>query len=366
MFRKLIKSAFPALAKSNKKPNYEVFAQSKASANVDSNSFTQTQQSPSSYEAPPSRFELDQAFTNYLFNADVTGNQEDEISKFVKQQIEKIITTQAKAIIHELPVMPATISELANQLSSDDFDTDYLLKIIAAEPTIAADIIKLANTTKYKRGSKDITDLKTAFVNVGSSGLLEGAIYGYLNGYKPVVGVYFKQFGGRIWQHSQNTADFTQEIIKRKFPELAASAYFVGLIRNLGEMVLFQLMVEAFSWVDPDCKPNALVLKQIIDKYALRLTYIIAKTWQLPESVLLPLAIQIKATNSTQLLSVKDKHPVAVANYDASKLSQLIMLRQSQRIDDELLEQEINKLTDAAAISKMAEKHLAIDRLIID
>ncbi|REL29587.1 HDOD domain-containing protein [Thalassotalea euphylliae] len=361
MFRKLIKSAFPTLAKSQKKPNYEAFAQSKATTEVDATSPNEAQQNVSASSIPSIRFELGQAFTNYLFNSEVTGSHVDEISQFVKQQIETIITTQAKAIINELPVMPATITDLANQLSSGDFDTDYLLKIIAAEPTIAADVIKLANTTKYKRGTKDITDLKTAFVTVGTAGLLEGAIYGYINGYKPVTSAYFKQFGERIWQHSQNTADFTQEIVKRQAPEAAASAYFVGLIRNLGEMVLFQLMVEAFSWVDPDCRPNALVLKQIIDKYSIKLTYIIAKTWQLPESVLLPLAVQIKATNVTQLMSVKDKHPVAAANYDANKLSQLIMLRQSQRIDDVALEKEINKLINVPATRKIVEKYMAID-----
>lgn len=365
MFRKLLKSTLPTLAKSKSKPNYEAFAQSKSAPPVEplptENSVPQ-QVSPVSVDVTePLKFELTQAFTSYLFNSQVTGRQEDAISQFVKQQVETIITTQAKSIVHELPVMPATITELANQLSTEDFDTDHLLKIIAAEPSIAADIIKLANTTKYKRGDKEITDLKAAFVTVGAAGLLEGAVYGYINGYKPVTNVYFKQFGERVWRHSQNTADFTQAIIKGQAPELAATAYFVGLLRNLGKMVLFQLIVEAFSWVDPDCKPNAYVLKQITDKYGLKLTYTIAKTWQLPESILLPIALQIKATNTAQLASVKDKHQVAVANYDARKLSQLLMLKQSGRIEEEDFYRELNLLVNHVEARKIAEKYIAAD-----
>ncbi len=40
------------------------------------------------------------------------------------------------------------------------------------------------------------------------------------------------------------------------------------------------------------CHPNSLALKRLINSYSIRLTYTIAKFWELPESVLAAIGYQ--------------------------------------------------------------------------
>ena len=68
MFRKLLKSTLPTLAKSKSKPNYEAFAQSKSAPPVEplpTESSVPQHVSPVSVDvAEPLKFELTQAFTS--------------------------------------------------------------------------------------------------------------------------------------------------------------------------------------------------------------------------------------------------------------------------------------------------------------
>jgi HD-like signal output (HDOD) protein len=330
MFKRVLQALFPSLKgqplKTSPKSVNNV-------ENISQQKHSETSQPPAPQhtlraDKPLSPHDAD--FLNYLFGESRLNTESDPFSDFVAARIEKLLLSP-KALLTELPVMPASITTLMSELKSDEFNVEALLKVIDKEPSMAADMIKLANSARYRRSEKEVTDLKTAFMNMGSQGLIEGVINAYLKEFSPTVNIYWRQFGEKIWDHSLRTACYSRELLKDSASsEDESTAYFVGLIRNLGKMIIFQVMVEAFRHVDPNVPPNSTAFKRLINSYAIKLTYTLAKFWELPESVLLAIAYQ-----ESQKFAAT---PLAITVLEANYLSELQSLLQSGIIDLETFE----------------------------
>ncbi|PMK92460.1 HDOD domain-containing protein [Vibrio lentus] len=357
MFKRVLQALFSPFVDSKNKPSAEPVQkeqqQTVATDSVQSSIFVP----PSS--ALPSSFIVDKAislhdgeFLDYLFGESRLRTESDPFSDFVACQIERLIRSP-KALLNELPVMPASVTTLMAELQSDEFDVDALLKVIEREPSMAADVIKLANSAFYKRGEKQVTDLKTAFLNMGSQGLVEGVVNSYMKNFTPGNNIYWRHFGEKIWNHSVQTASFTKELMKdSSSQEDQAAAYFVGLIRNLGKM-----MVEAFKHVDPSVPPNSLALKRLMNSYSIRLTYTIAKFWELPESVLTAIGYQESSRYECT--------PLGQAVFEANYLSELQYLLEVKMITAENFETRCQQTIATPAANLVANRLLKESELAL-
>ncbi|MEZ9546299.1 MULTISPECIES: HDOD domain-containing protein [Vibrio] len=353
MFKRVLQALFSPFVDSKNKPSAEPVQQEQQQT-------VATDSVPSSIFVPPSSAQPsslivdktlslhDGEFLDYLFGESRLRTESDPFSDFVACQIERLIRSP-KALLNELPVMPASVTTLMAELQSDEFDIDALLRVIEREPSMAADVIKLANSAFYKRGEKQVTDLKTAFLNMGSQGLVEGVVNSYMKNFTPGNNIYWRHFGEKIWYHSVQTASFSKELMKdSSSQEDQAAAYFVGLIRNLGKMIIFQMMVEAFKHVDPSVPPNSLALKRLMNSYSIRLTYTIAKFWELPESVLTAIGYQESSRYECT--------PLGQAVFEANYLSELKYLLEEQAIEAEQFKTRCKETLLSPAAFKVANR----------
>ena len=362
MFKRVLQALFSPFVDSKNKPSAEPVQkeqqQTVATDSVQSSIFVP----PSS--AQPSSLIVDKAislhdgeFLDYLFGESRLRTEPDPFSDFVACQIERLIRSP-KALLNELPVMPASVTTLMAELQSDEFDVEALLKVIEREPSMAADVIKLANSAFYKRGEKQVTDLKAAFLNMGSQGLVEGVVNSYIKNFTPGNNIYWRHFGEKIWNHSVQTASFSKELMKgSSSQEEQAAAYFVGLIRNLGKMIIFQMMVEAFKHVDPSVPPNSLALKRLMNSYSIRLTYTIAKFWELPESVLTAIGYQESSRYECT--------PLGQAVFEANYLSELQYLLEAKMITAENFETRCQQTIATPAANLVANRLLKESELAL-
>ncbi|PMI73340.1 HDOD domain-containing protein, partial [Vibrio splendidus] len=237
MFKRVLQALFSPFVDSKNKPSAEPVQKEQqqivATDSVQSSIFVPPSSAqPSSLIVDNTLSLHDGEFLDYLFGESRLRTESDPFSDFVACQIERLIRSP-KALLNELPVMPASVTTLMAELQSDEFDVDALLTVIEREPSMAADVIKLANSAFYKRGEKQVTDLKTAFLNMGSQGLVEGVVNSYMKNFTPGNNIYWRHFGEKIWNHSVQTASFSKELMKdSSSQEDQAAAYFVGLIRN--------------------------------------------------------------------------------------------------------------------------------------
>ncbi|MDX1563379.1 MAG: HDOD domain-containing protein, partial [Gammaproteobacteria bacterium] len=68
----------------------------------------------------------------------------------------------------ELPSLPEVALKIRRAISRDDVDMDQLASLAGTDPALAAQLIKLANSGLYARGSKPLTNLRTAVLRLGS------------------------------------------------------------------------------------------------------------------------------------------------------------------------------------------------------
>ena len=140
--------------------------------------------------------------------------------------------------------------------------------------------------------------------------------------------IYFKMFGAKIWDHSLSTAMVAKHIAaKNKLNHEAA--YLNGLIHDIGKIMIFRLMVNAFRNASPDESPNSLIFKKLLNEKSMQISVMVAKEWQMPEAVvqaIQDLALTIKRPAKTKMGRVL---------YEANLVSELVMLHQNSPLSPE-------------------------------
>ena len=102
---------------------------------------------------------------------------------------------------------------------------------------------------------------------LGTNGLIEGVINGFIGSFTPESRVYFQQYGVKIWQHCLSTGVIAKKLINSSpHKRDAAQGYLIGLICNLGDMIIYQLLTEAFAFIHPDSQPNSFAFKELMYK----------------------------------------------------------------------------------------------------
>jgi HD-like signal output (HDOD) protein len=334
-----MKFLFSSTKKKNK-PNYSYFEEGEQSAqDLQKEAIAELQ---ASFEPKPiSNLSIEEkhqhAFYDFLFGQSSPTDQQDELSLHIANKIEKLLL-QPKHIMENLPVLPVSLAKIIEQLNDEEFDTEVLTSLIQQEPVIAGKVIELANSSYYNRNNKNITDLKSAFMLLGANGLMEGVVNGFVSKLTPQSQIYFKQYGNKIWKHSFTTGVIAKELINRsEHKEESAQGYLVGLICNLGDMIIYQLLMEAFSYVHPDCQPNSFAFKKLMMKNSKKITYHIAKYWGFPSSILDSLALQEKLTQSSMLRTAFNKRPIGCYIYEANIISELELMFESGKLDSDCL-----------------------------
>jgi HD-like signal output (HDOD) protein len=285
--------------------------------------------------------EYQQAFYDYLLgnSGSAESSTNDELSQFISEKVQSLLKNP-KLILDTLPILPLSLSKIIDLLNSKDFEIDSLIQLIQQEPAIAAKVIELANSAYYNRNEKEIVDLKSAFMVLGVNGLSEGVINGFVSKLVPQSNIYFRQYGQKIWQHSLSTGVTAKAMVaKSQYKDSAAQAYFIGLICNLGDLIIYQLMIDAFSVVHPDCQPNSRLFKTLMAKESKRLTYFIAKYWNFPDSILEVLALQANVKRAALLPALHKKMPLACYVYEAKIISELEQRLAYVTVDDDYIKE---------------------------
>lgn len=361
MFKAILKHLFPSI-KGKAKPNYLYFEKDSETEEVPQQKMIE--KAPSSKALKPlcllsAEETHSQAFYDFLFGQSPATIEHDELSLYITEKIEAVLR-KPNNIIEAMPVLPASLTKVIEQLSNNNFNTEELLALIQQEPAIAAKVVELANSSFYNRSHKEVTDLKAAFMLLGSNGLMEGVINGFVSKLAPHSPIYFKQYGNKIWQHSLATGINAKPLMQGpSYKGEAAQGYLIGLICNLGDMIIYQLLMEAFSFVHPDSQPNSYAFKVLMQQKSKPLTYHIAKHWQFPQSILDALALQVKFTHSTMLASAFAKWPIACFVYEGNIISELMMMVEHNEQYEEQVRETVATLLYSDEAKQYVERLLA-------
>jgi HD-like signal output (HDOD) protein len=175
--------------------------------------------------------------------------------------------------------------KLIQKTSGDAYNAEDLAGLLSQDPTICAQILKVANSAFFSPG-RPIKTIKHAVTHLGLANI-KNIIFAI-----EILGV----FKGRLASETFNATDFWKHsiaggIIASNYAKVLGSNesdlfYITAILRNLGVLALRQFMPEAFdkilSLVRRDQIPFEAACKAIVNASHREITSMIGLSWNLP------------------------------------------------------------------------------------
>ncbi|MBU6440287.1 MAG: HDOD domain-containing protein [Betaproteobacteria bacterium] len=154
--------------------------------------------------------------------------KEHEVLRTLDQALEK-----PRALANWIPRPPAVLPRLLACLRDDEASLREACSLIRADPYLAAEILRLANSARHQHGAP-VTELERAVTRVGIDGVrrtvsasLVRPLFDSMR--DPLLG----QALPRLWTHAQTKSDWCQAMAGERGVD-AFDAYLAGLTHNLG------------------------------------------------------------------------------------------------------------------------------------
>lgn len=172
-----------------------------------------------------------------IYDTEKNGSVKDILQSFVQK---------FKAGKVDLPVLSKVVQEIQKVMSNPSTTINEVAKVIEKDAVISVRLIAVANSPMY-RGTEKIVTVKQAIPRLGVketqsivSAIANKSLY-------QARDIRFKVLMEKLWLHSLSTAYGARGIAKRVAPADTEIMFFMGLIHDIGKVLLFKILGESSS-----------------------------------------------------------------------------------------------------------------------
>mgnify|MGYP006148564629 FL=1 len=195
--------------------------------------------------------------------------------------------------LHSLPSIPKVAQELILQFDNPNSSVDSVARNIAMDPVIAAKVLRLANSARF-RGAREATSVEDAAMRLGFNTLRTLVLASAVTGaFKTDSGFDLKAF----WIHTFQVAGICRLLAKQR-GEAVETAFTCGMMHNIGELLIQTGAPELAAQLNRSDKTDA---AQRVALETLQLGFgfpevgaELARRWQLPKVMQDAIAYQAK------------------------------------------------------------------------
>lgn len=189
-----------------------------------------------------------------------------------------------------MPRRPLLLPQLVRAVNDTETSRRELAGIIARDPALAADLLRLANSPYYRMTGKPIESIDRAVAVLGTEGIRRLVAAAVL---QPV----FRAQGGHArfpdttWDHAFRSgiaAESYAAIVEGSDP---FAAQLLALLMGLGGIIVFRMAFDRCAGQGQAAPPPE-VIAAMIDRHGARAAHAIAAGWELSERALAALAEQ--------------------------------------------------------------------------
>jgi len=272
------------------------------------------------------------AFYDTLFGKTEQSISFNEIEAETLNCVREVLNNPER-LSKRIPPLPTILLELIDLLKDGDAKFSDFVAVIDKDPALAMNVLKIANTAKYSRSDEEILSLKKAVGILGVAGVANITTTVLMKALMPDKPIYFKKFGRQIWVHSLQCAHLSQSLAIH-YNQDEFDAHFLGLIHDVGKIIIFESLCHAFGKVLSGDLPGSKTFKELMSEMSLDMSYFIANEWGLP-TVYCEALLQQKTKKTSKLAKVL---------YKANALSEIHLLFTQKMIDEEQVDRLIKKL----------------------
>jgi HD-like signal output (HDOD) protein len=177
------------------------------------------------------------------------------------------------------PRRPTLMPQLLSVVNDPDAGPGALAAIIAQDPVLAGDALRLANSSFYKISAEPVETIQRAIVICGIDGLQSLIATALMQPVFRATGTNFPRFPALLWERTARASRAAELYASKARRQDRFEAQMVALLNALGPLVVYRATLEAFARY-PDQTPSAELCVALIESFGQETSQRIAKDWQ--------------------------------------------------------------------------------------
>jgi len=186
----------------------------------------------------------------------------------------------------DLPSFPDVATRVRRALTNEQVDLEQVVRIVSAEPALAARLMQLANSAALNPSGKRFADLRSAISRIGFNMARSAAIAFAMSqlrraeAYKSVADAL-----GELWHESAHVAAMSH-VVARRFTQINPdTALLAGLLQGVGKLYL---LTRAARY--PALLADVGSYQRLVAEWHGRLAEAILRNWELSDEIIVALA----------------------------------------------------------------------------
>jgi putative nucleotidyltransferase with HDIG domain len=182
----------------------------------------------------------------------------------------------------ELPPYPAIAFRIARLVRGGDYGMDELGRLVSSDQSLAADLLRVANSPVYQRGTP-VASIPAAAARVGAEELSRLALALGLGPVAAARGPLAPLRRG-VWHDALASAAMCRDIARARHLD-ADDAFTCGLLHDFGRVITIAAIERIAAGSRPARAMPVSFWNAVVDRYHVGIGRTLAARWELPEVV---------------------------------------------------------------------------------
>jgi HD-like signal output (HDOD) protein len=181
----------------------------------------------------------------------------------------------------DLPSFPDVAVRVRKALTNEDVEIDHVVRVVSAEPALAARLLQVANSAALNPNGKRLTDLRTAVSRIGFNMARSATIAFAMSQLRRAEA--YKGLEGpltELWHHAAHVAAVCL-VVSRRFTRVNPdTALLTGLLHGVGKLYL---LTRAAKF--PALLADPARYQPIVAEWHSRIAQAILRNWEMADEV---------------------------------------------------------------------------------
>ena len=178
-----------------------------------------------------------------------------------------------------LPRRPALMPQLLRAVNDPNVAPDKVSRIIAQDPVLTADVLRLANSSLYRMTTAPVETIQRAVVICGADGLQALLATAMLQPVFRATDDNFPRFARLLWDRTERAARAAELYAMKTQREDRFEAQLLALLAALGPLVVYRASLHMYAKF-PGVAPNPSLCVAMVAALGGRMSQRIAQQWQ--------------------------------------------------------------------------------------
>jgi HD-like signal output (HDOD) protein len=177
------------------------------------------------------------------------------------------------------PRRPTLMPQLMQAVNDPNTASDKLSRMIAHDPVLTADVLRLANSSLYRTSPAPIESIQRAIVVCGVDALRGILATAMLRPVFRASRTNFPRLPRMLWERTERAARAAELYAAKMHPEDRFEAQLLVLLSALGPLVVYSAALDGYSRA-PRLTPNPTLFVELVCTLAPQMSQRIARDWE--------------------------------------------------------------------------------------